>query len=201
MRLNPCVRGGRAPLIWSWDSSVSVLTRSGTTCNSVPVISQYADVSRYTLWPLVRNRQHEAGIGSKTPSIEWLPGNRAILAGKLLNSCQLPPLFSSTDRYYFIARVCKSSTPHGDFLLVASLRFERDEAFWFSLIQFQMVCFWPLFCGWLWGGEKGRWKSGDWFFNFIKNFRISYKYLRKIILFHDVWLLLFCVLSFRIVKK
>lgn len=186
MRLNPCVRGGRAPLIWSRDSSVSVLTRSGTTCNSLPVISQYTDVSRYTLWPLVRNRQHEAGIGSKTPSIERLPGNRTILAGKLLNSCQPPPLFSSTDRYYLIARVCKSCTPLGDFLLVASLRFERDEAFWFSLIQFQMICCWELFRGWLWRGEEGRWKNGDRFFNFIEDFRILYKYFRKIILLRDV---------------
>lgn len=40
-----------------------------------PVISQYADISRYTRPVVVQSRRREAGKGSKTPSIERVPGN------------------------------------------------------------------------------------------------------------------------------
>ena len=71
-----------------------------------PLVREPAATTR--LWNKVENPFH----------LDWLPGKRNDTCyGKLLNSCQPPPLFSSTDRYHFIARVCKSSTPLGHFLL------------------------------------------------------------------------------------
>lgn len=127
-------------------SSVSVLTLSGTTCTARQLL-----VNTLTLVDTHGRWWSRAGDARLEKGQKPLPLNgflETILAGKLLNCCQSPSLFSWTNRYHFIASVCKSSTSFGDFLLVASFFFffsHWDATSWFSLDKLLMFSFVFLF--------------------------------------------------------
>lgn len=148
-------------------SSVSVLTLSGTTCTARQLLVNTLTLVDTHGWWWSRAGDARLEKGQKP-----LPLNgflETILAGKLLNCCQSPSLFSWTNRYHFIANVCKSSTLFGDFLLVASFFFSHWDA---CLILFRRIVLFRIF---ICGNENGnREMKRYWFFGWVENWLIFF---------------------------